>query len=111
MAIFLRKTPQFLKRGDGLLNSESMGKQFGQSDVYDNSAIKLNRNRIPCSRARGGNSARKGKWTGRKGQMEVNRAGERDNPGDCDNHHSQVENENEGDDDYQDNWGGIGLAM
>ena len=39
-----------------------------------------------------------------KGQMEVNWAEGIDNRGESDNH-SQVEHENEGQGDYQDNWG------
>ena len=41
--------------------------------------------------------------------MEVNWAGGIDNPGESDNHDSQVEHENEGDGDYRDNWWGSDL--
>ena len=33
------KIPQFLKRADGIANSDAVGRQFGSADVYDGSAI------------------------------------------------------------------------
>ena len=85
-----------------------MDRQFRKANVYDNSAITLNRNRIPGSMVRRKNNARKGKGAGWKGQMEVNWAEERQNHGESDIH-SQVENENAGDGDYPDNWAGGGV--
>ena len=55
-------------------------------------------------RVRDKNNARKGKGAVWKGHREVNWAEGIDNHGERDNH-SQVEHGNEGDDDYQDNWG------
>ena len=71
------------------LISESLDIKFGQSDVYDNSAARLNRNRDPGSRARDKNNDGKGKGWG--GKMEVNRAEGIDNHGESDNRHSHVE--------------------
>ena len=96
----------FLKMTDELLNSESLWIQFGNADVYDSSAISLNRNRIPCSMVRNDkNKARKGKGTGCKGQLEVHWADLGENAGESDNHYSQVEFGNDGGNDYRDNWG------
>ena len=74
----MRGFSSFLKRADAILNSESLDSQFGQSGVYDTSAIALNGNRIPGARARDKNSDRKGKGTGWKGQGGVNWAGRRE---------------------------------
>ena len=52
-AIFrMRKFPSFLTRGDVILNSEAMERQFWSADVYDSSPISLNRDRIPDSMVR-----------------------------------------------------------
>ena len=59
--VFRGEFPKYLKRVDGRLNSESADRQFGQSDVYDNSIMLLNRNRGPGSRARGKGNASDGK--------------------------------------------------
>ena len=104
MVLFPGEFPNFIKREFELLNSESMDSKFGQSDVYGNSIAKLNRNRDPGSMARDKKNATNGKGTRRKGQMEANWDEGIDNPGNSDKHHSQVEFEIEGEDDYQVNW-------
>ena len=70
------KFPCFLKWADGLLNSGPLGRQLGRSGVYDNSAVALNRNRIPGSMVRDKNSARKG--TGWKGAAQIKIAREKE---------------------------------
>ena len=65
---------KYLKRVDGNINSESVYRQFGQSDVYDNSIVIHNRIRAPGSRARGKGNARDGKGTRGEGQRDANRA-------------------------------------
>ena len=72
MVIFPREISDFLKGSGGLLNSEALDIQFGQSDVYDNSPATPHHNRAPGTRARDKNNARKRKGTGWKGQMGVN---------------------------------------
>ena len=48
---FFRKFP-VSKEGGCAFKFRTLGRQLGQSDVYDNSAVSLNRNRAPGSRAR-----------------------------------------------------------
>ena len=99
------KFPNSPERAGGIPNSDSLDRQFGQSDVYDSSAVILNRNRVPGSRVRVKNNDKDGKGTRWKGQMEANRAEGIDNHGGSDNLHAQEEMGNEGEDDYQYNWG------
>ena len=93
---FFREIPKYLKRVDGHLNSESIDRQFGKSDVCDNYIEILNRNRVPGSRAIGKDNARGGKGTRWKGQRVYNWDEGIANPGGSDNHHSQEEFGNEG---------------
>ena len=53
----------------------------------------------------------KDKEQARKVKEGVNWAVLRENPGESDNHYSQVDVENEGENGYRDNWGGVRLAM
>ena len=55
--------------------------------------------------ARCKDNARDGKGTSWEGQREVNWAECIDNTWESDNHHAQEEFGNDGEDDYQDNWG------
>ena len=64
--------PKYLKRAAERLNSESIDRKFGQSDVYDNSIAILNRNRAPGSWAGVKDNARDEKGTRREGQRAVN---------------------------------------
>ena len=80
---------KYLRRVDGHLNSESVEKQFGQSDVYDSTAEIFNRNRFPGSRAKGKDNARSSKGARRNGQREVNRTEGIDNHGGSDNYQTQ----------------------
>ena len=50
------------------LNSESIGKQFTQSDVYDGTQVILNQSRIPGSRGKGKDNDREGKGARREGR-------------------------------------------
>ena len=77
--------PEYLRRVDGHLNSESVEKQLGQAGVYDSTAVIFNRNRVPGSRAKVKDNARDSKGDRWKGQREVNRTESVDNPGEIDN--------------------------
>ena len=83
------KSPKYLRMVGEQLNSESIGKQFDQEDVYDGTESILNRNRAPGSRAKGKHNARDSKGARRKGQREVNWEGSIDNPGGSDNSQDQ----------------------
>ena len=102
---FFRKISKYLRTVDGHLNSESVEKQIGQSDVYDSTAAVLNRNRGPGSRDTCKDNARDSKLASWKCQREVNRTESIDNPGESDNYQAQEVFGNEGGDDYRNNWG------
>ena len=55
------KFPEYLRRIDERLNSESVGKHVGQSDVYDSPHVIPDRSRIPGSRGKGKDNPREGK--------------------------------------------------
>ena len=99
------KFRKYLGRVDGRLCSESIEKQFAPSDVYYSTASIVNHNRSPGSRAKGKDNARAGKGARWGGKGEANRAECIENPAGSDNYHTQGELENEGGDNYQDNWG------
>ena len=75
------KFPKYLRREDEPVNSESIERQFRHSDVYYSTAAILNRDRAPCSRAKGKGNGREGKGARRKGQIEANGTECTGNPG------------------------------
>ena len=79
--VFQEKSPQISKEGIRKIQFGTIGKQFGQADVYDSTAEILNRNRAPCSRGRCKDNSRAGKGTRWKSQREVNRDEGIDNHG------------------------------
>ena len=94
---------QFSKKGRWAFKFGIPGYPTESADVYDNSAITRNRDRIPGSRARGKISIEKKKeQDGKVKGQEIGPDGE--NHRESDNHHVQVEVGNEGEDDYNDNW-------
>ena len=101
--------PQFDKEGRrAFLNSDAIGGQFRDADVYDWSPISPTSNKMPCSRGLTdkNNAGRKGKDAGWKCKGEANCAELRENPKAIDNHHTQVEVENWENDEYRASWGG-----
>ena len=94
--VFQEKCPKYLRRIDEHLNSESIEKQFGQSDAYYSHDAIINRNLAPGSMAKGKDNDREGKGTRSEGQREANCAEERDNIGGSVNHQARVEFGNEG---------------
>ena len=94
--VFQKKIPKYLRRVAGRLNSESVGKQVGQSDVRVSNAAILNHNRAPCTRTKGKDNARDSKGARWKFQSVVNWTESRDNHGGNDNYHAQEVIENEG---------------
>ena len=103
---FACEFPRFVKMADGLFKFRCRGRHVGSSDVYDRSARSINHNRIPGSRVRNDkNNDRKGKWTGWKCQRELNCAELRETNGEIDNRNAQVGFGNDGEYEYQDNWG------
>ena len=83
------KFSKYIRRIEERLNSGPIEKKFVEADVYDSTAVILNRNRIPGSRGKGKDNARGGKGARWKGRREEDVAGGIENPGGCDNYQSQ----------------------
>ena len=90
-----------------LSDSEPIGKQFAQSDIYDGARVILNQSRIPCSVGKGKDNAREGKGARFQGQRrEGNLENGGGQSGEGGNYQLQEEFANWEEDNYQDIWGG-----
>ena len=102
---FFRINPQISKKGRRTLKFGTVEKHRGQADVYYSTAVILNRNRVPGSRAKGKNNSIDGKGESWEGQREENWTEGIETPAGRDNYQAQEEFGNEGGDNYQCNWG------
>ena len=102
---------KFLRTIGEYLNTDSIEKQFGKADVYDNAPIILtNSSRIPGSRAKGKDNTREEKGNRRKwNRREANVTNWEDQTWGTDNH--QIQEGYEGDGEYREIFGGQSMDV